>query len=181
MDFKRYNNPRKRRLVDYLKRFRLAIQLIARAVGLPSPWVVFGFPLWRHRISWPGGYGPWDNIIPFKYRPDTRYFTKLGMKLPDIRRTKGCAFLEKITKSDDSNPWRDALTPYPEGSCVIASCRHTSLSSQPIFNLQLDESLKLIGVVHDLFPKYGERQATVKSTRRIPRCRSKVLFISERS
>ena len=138
-------------------------------------------PLLRYRISWPGGYGPWGNIIPFKYRPDTRYFTKLGMKLPDIRRTKGCEFLEKITKSDDSNPWRDALTPYPEGSCVIASCRHTSLSSQPIFNLQLDESLKLIGVVHDLFPRNGERQATVKSTRRIPRCRSKVLFISKRS
>ena len=99
-------------------------------------------PPMSHHISWPGGYGPWDKIIPIIYRPGTRYFTKLGMKLPDIRRTKDSEFLEKSTKSDDSNLWRDAITPFPEGSYVIASCRHTSYPKST--NLQFTIGRKLI-------------------------------------
>ena len=74
--------------------------------------------------------------ISIKNLPATRYFTKLGMKLPDIRRTRDCEFLEKITKSDDSNPWRDAITPCPEGPCVTASYRHTSfrVNQSSIYN-----------------------------------------------
>ena len=86
-------------------------------------------------------------------------------RFPTISRTRKYEFLKNQLNGTHSDLWRDQLPP------AIAR-----LSRQRIFKLTWKKAYYKIGIVRVCYPKW-RRQATVRSTQRIPHYRVKALFI----